>query len=145
MLVFLLLDCVGEVFSYMACFIPQIRAGARVDGGNVEQKRLILESRVLVKKCPRLRCTVHTSRVQSAVLFASSLPEGPCIFNNKLELSLAKGSSQCLVEHPIVSERVPSLLCARYGVEARGFLPVTIAMTHLTNEFHRVMRPQVPA
>ena len=34
--VFLPLDCVGEVFSYMACFIPQIGAGARVDDGNVE-------------------------------------------------------------------------------------------------------------
>ena len=35
-LVFLPLDCVGEVFSYMACCIPQIGAGARVDDGNVE-------------------------------------------------------------------------------------------------------------
>ena len=35
-LVFLPLDCVGEVFSYMTCCIPQIGAGARVDDGNVE-------------------------------------------------------------------------------------------------------------
>ena len=33
-LVFLQLDCVGEMFSYMACCTPQIRAGARVDDGN---------------------------------------------------------------------------------------------------------------
>ena len=36
MLVFLPLDCVGEVFSYMACCIPHIGAGARVDDCNVE-------------------------------------------------------------------------------------------------------------
>ena len=35
-LVFLPLDCVDEVFSYMACCIPQIGAGTRVDDGNVE-------------------------------------------------------------------------------------------------------------
>ena len=35
-LVFLPLDCVGEVFSYVACCIPQIRADARVDDGNAE-------------------------------------------------------------------------------------------------------------
>ena len=35
-LVFLPLDYVGEVFSYMACCIPQIGASARVDDGNVE-------------------------------------------------------------------------------------------------------------
>ena len=35
-LVFLPLDCVGEVFSYMACCISQIGAGARVNDGNVE-------------------------------------------------------------------------------------------------------------
>ena len=35
-LVFLPLDCVGEVFSYMTCCIPQIGAGARVDDCNVE-------------------------------------------------------------------------------------------------------------
>ena len=33
---FLPLDCVGEVFSYMACGIPQIGAGARVGDCNVE-------------------------------------------------------------------------------------------------------------
>ena len=53
--VFLLLDCVGEVFSYMACCIPQIGAGARVDDGNVEYKRLILELRVVIEECPRSR------------------------------------------------------------------------------------------
>ena len=36
MLVFIPVDCVGERFSYMACCIPQIGAGARVDDGNVE-------------------------------------------------------------------------------------------------------------
>ena len=36
----------------MACCILQIGAGARVDDGNVEYKRLILESRVVVKECP---------------------------------------------------------------------------------------------
>ena len=35
-LVFLPLDCVGELFSYMACCISQIGAGARVGDGNVE-------------------------------------------------------------------------------------------------------------
>ena len=60
MLVFLPLDCVGEVFSYMACCIPQIGAGARVDDCNVEHKCLILEPRVVVEECPRLRCDVHT-------------------------------------------------------------------------------------
>ena len=35
-LVFLPLDCVGEVFFYIACCIPQIGVGARVDDGNVE-------------------------------------------------------------------------------------------------------------
>ena len=65
--------------------------------------------------------------------------------NNKLDFTLAKESSQCLVEHPIVGERTPSRLCARYGVEADGFLPATIAMTHPTNKFRRVMRPQAPA
>ena len=35
-LVFLPLDCVGEVFSNMACCIPQFGAGARIDDGNVE-------------------------------------------------------------------------------------------------------------
>ena len=35
-LVFLPLDCVGEVFSYVAYCIPQIGAGTRVDDGYVE-------------------------------------------------------------------------------------------------------------
>ena len=35
-LVFLPLDCVGRMFSSMACCIPQIGAGTRVDDGNVE-------------------------------------------------------------------------------------------------------------
>ena len=60
MLVFLPLDCVGEVFSYMACCIPQIGAGARVDDDNVEKKCLILESRGVGEEFPRLRCDVHT-------------------------------------------------------------------------------------
>ena len=74
-----------------------------------------------------------------------SLSEGSCIFNNQLDFTLAKGSSQCLVKHTIVSERAPSRLCVRYGVEAGSFSSVTIAMTHLTNKFRRVMRPQAPA
>ena len=36
MLVFLPLECVGEVFSFMSYFILQIGGGARVNGGNVE-------------------------------------------------------------------------------------------------------------
>ena len=83
--------------------------------------------------------------VQSTVFPASSLAEGPCVFDNKLNFALAKGSSECLVEHPIVSERAPSRPRARYGVEACGFLPATIAMTHPTDKFRRVMRPQAPA
>ena len=39
-LVFLPLDCVGEVFSSMACCIPQIGAGARVD-----DHRVVMSSR----------------------------------------------------------------------------------------------------
>ena len=35
-LVFFPLDYASEVFSYMACCIPLIGAGARVDNGNVE-------------------------------------------------------------------------------------------------------------
>ena len=83
--------------------------------------------------------------MQSAALSASSLSEGPCFFNNKLDFTLAKGSSQCLVEHLIVSETAPSRLCARYGGEGGGFLPATIAMTHPTSRFRRVMRPQASA
>ena len=44
-----------------------------------------------------------------------------------------------------MSERAPSRLCARYGVDTGGFLPATIAMTHATNKFRHVMRPQAPA
>ena len=36
MIVFLPLDCVGEVFSCAVCCILQIGAGARADGGIVE-------------------------------------------------------------------------------------------------------------
>ena len=82
---------------------------------------------------------------ESAVSSASSLTEGPCILNNELDFALAKGSSQCLVEHPIVDERAPSRLCARYGVEAGGFLLATFAMTHATYKFRRVVRSQTPA
>ena len=35
-LVFLPLDCVGNVVFCMACYILQIRAGARANVGNVE-------------------------------------------------------------------------------------------------------------
>ena len=42
-----------------------------------------------------------------SVLSASSLSDGPCAFNNKLYIALAKGSSQYLVEHSIVGERAP--------------------------------------
>ena len=59
-LVFLPLDSVGEVFSYVACCVPEIGADARVDDGDVEEKSLILESRVVVEECPCLRCDVHT-------------------------------------------------------------------------------------
>ena len=55
---FLPLDCVGEVFSYMACCILQIEAGARVDDGNVEWKRLIFVPRVIVEECHRFYCYV---------------------------------------------------------------------------------------
>ena len=50
MLVFFPLDYVGEEFSCMACCIPQVGAGARVNDGIVEKKRLILASMVLVKE-----------------------------------------------------------------------------------------------
>ena len=70
---------------------------------------------------------------------ASSLSEGSCIFNNKLDIALAKGSARCLMEHPIVSESALFRLCARYGVETGGFLPATVAMKHPTNRFRRVM------
>ena len=59
-LVFLPLDSVGEVFSYVACCVPEIGADARVDDGDVEEKSLILEARVVVEECPCLRCDVHT-------------------------------------------------------------------------------------
>ena len=49
------------------------------------------------------------------------------------------------MEHPVVGERAPSLLCAIYGVEASGFLPATVAMTHPTNKVRCVMRPQALA
>ena len=81
----------------------------------------------------------------SLPLSASSISEGPCIFNNKLDFTPVKGSSQCLVENSIVGERAQSRLCARYGVEAGGFLPATIAMTQSTNKFRRDMRPQALA
>ena len=35
-LVFLSLDCIGEVYSYIACCISEIGAGARVNDGNIE-------------------------------------------------------------------------------------------------------------
>ena len=36
----------------MACCVPEIGADARVDDGDVEEKSLILESRVVVEECP---------------------------------------------------------------------------------------------
>ena len=36
----------------MACCVPEIGADARVDDGDVEEKSLILESRVVVKSAP---------------------------------------------------------------------------------------------
>ena len=50
---------------------------------------------------------------------------------HKLDFTLTKGSSQCLVEHPIVSERAPSRLCVRYGVEAGG--PSVCVCVYLLN------------
>ena len=50
----------SKVFSYVACCVPEIGADARVDDGDVEEKSLILESRVVVEECPCLRCDVHT-------------------------------------------------------------------------------------
>ena len=76
------------------------------------------------------------------MLSASSLSEGPCIINNKMDFALAKGSSKCLVKHSIVGERTPSRLCVRHGVEAGGLLRATIAMTHPTHKFRRVLRLQ---
>ena len=64
---------------------------------------------------------------------------------NKLDFTLAKGSSQCLVEHSIVGERAPSRLRTGYRVKAGGFLPATIAMTQPTNKFHRIVQSQAPA
>ena len=63
----------------------------------------------------------------------------------KLDFALAMGSSQSLVEHPIVGGRASSRLCLRYGVEASGFLPATIVMTHTINKFGLVMRPEASA
>ena len=64
------------------------------------------------------------------------------LHRNKVGFALAKGSGQYLVEHPIVSERAPSHLYARYGVVTGCFLRVTITMTP-TNKFHRVMKPRL--
>ena len=46
------------MFSYVACCVPEIGADARVDDGDVEEKSLILEARVVVEECPCLRCDV---------------------------------------------------------------------------------------
>ena len=48
------------------------------------------------------------------------------------------------MEHSIVVERVPHRVRVRYGVEEGDFLPATVAMTHPTNKFRRVMRPLAP-
>ena len=79
------------------------------------------------------------------VVYKLSLSEGPCVFNDKLDLDLAEVLSQCLMEYSIVGEGAPSYLCARYSVAAGGFLPAAIAMENTTNWFRRVMRPQAPA
>ena len=59
--------------------------------------------------------------------------------------AVPKGPSQCLVKHSVVGERAPSRLCEGYRVEAGGFLPATIAITHPTDTFCHVMRSQAPA
>ena len=82
-----------------------------------------LLSRGWLSKSAPASVVVHTLRVQSVVLSASSLSEGPCIFNNELYFALAKGSGQCLVEHPIVSERAPSLCKSRSAIGG-VFVPV---------------------
>ena len=137
--IFLPLDCVGEVFSYMAFCI--FRDWSR------SSKRLILSSGLVVGECSRFRCYVRSYRVQStmSILSARSLSQGRHVFNNKLYFALAKRSRQCLVEHSIVGERAPSRLCGGYSVEAGGFLPATVGMTHPANTFRRVMRSQAPA
>ena len=109
----------------MTCFIPQIGAGARVDDGNVEYKCLVFESRVVVEEYPRLRCDVRTQRVQSAVSSAGSLSVAMYLqqqtgLYSRERIKLLPG------EHPIVGERAPSRICARYGVEAGGSLPATV-------------------
>ena len=119
------------MFFCLTCYILQIGAGARVNDGNVELKRLVLASRGVVEECPRLRCCVHSQRVQYAVLSASSLLEGRRIFSNKLHFAFAKGTSHCLVEHLVVGES-SILYCAGYSVETSGFLSVTVAMTYPT-------------
>ena len=76
---------------------------------------------------------IHSQRVGSAVSSTSSLPEGPCVFNDKLNFTPAEGSNMPLVKYSVVSEEALLYLCARYSVEAGGFLPAIIAMPHPTS------------
>ena len=59
-LVFLPLDCVGNVIYCMTCNILQIRAGARTNVGNIEEKRRTLASGVALEECLHLCCYVHS-------------------------------------------------------------------------------------
>ena len=120
----------------------QIAAGARGSRGNIEWKRLILASKVVVEACLHLRCIVHLWRFQPAVLSASSHSEGSCVFNNKLHFALAKGSCQCPAKQSIFGERAPNRRYTGYKVDAGGFLSPTIAMTNPSNTLRHVMRSQ---
>ena len=64
----------------MACCIPQIVAGARVNDGIVEQKRLILESRVVVEEYP-------ASVVMSTIRNGFSVPFCPLALSRKGHVS----------------------------------------------------------
>ena len=88
------LDCAGEVFSCMARCILQIRAGARVNDGNVEWKRLVLASGVVVEEYPRFHCYVHVCK-------RFNLPFRP--------LALSLGRAMCLQRQTV--------LCSRKGMK----------------------------
>ena len=129
----------------MVCCILQIGARVRINDANIEYKRLIVASGVAVEDCPCFRYYVHSYRIQATVLSSRFLSEGPYVFNNKVHITFAKGSSQCLVEHLILGKRAPFRLCPKYSLEAGGFLPAIIATTHLANKYHGVMQSQAPA
>ena len=81
---FLPLDCVVEVFSWLARAILLIGADERVDDREVESgSTLFFHAGGLLKSAPRLCCQVHLQRVGSAVLFTSTSLEGLCVFNDK--------------------------------------------------------------